>query len=140
MKQCSKCKKEKPESEFYLDKAMKLGLHSWCIACVKKLALKGGRRLSKLQKKDLRLKSTHGISLRQYQEMLESQNGVCAICGNNETVKQQGIPQPLSVDHCHETGKVRGLLCSRCNAAIGLLREDLDILASAASYLINADI
>jgi len=51
---------------------------------------------------------TYGITHQDYQDMLEAQDGVCAICGQEEQVKERG----LSVDHCHTTGKVRGLLCS----------------------------
>jgi len=74
----------------------------------------------------------YGIDFKQYNSMVASQCGVCAICG----VEPNG--RPLVVDHCHDTDKVRGLLCDACNIGIGCLRDDLDILASASSYLINS--
>lgn len=82
-----------------------------------------------------RLKA-YGISPEQYQEMVDSQNGVCAICRQPESAlnKRREIKQ-LSVDHCHETGTVRGLLCHGCNAAIGLLGESIDRINAAAMYL-----
>lgn len=68
--------------------------------------------------------------------MLRNQGGVCAICGEIErVVKQDGLPRQISVDHCHKTGHFRGLLCGNCNRAIGLFGDDIDVLASAISYL-----
>lgn len=64
--------------------------------------------------------------------MVAAQNGVCAICGNGETSKRQ---RSLSVDHDHETGAVRGLLCNRCNPMLGYARDDIAILQAAISYL-----
>jgi hypothetical protein len=68
-----------------------------------------------------------GITLEQYKDMLSLQNGLCAICGKS--------PEKLVVDHSHETGKVRGLLCSNCNVGLGLFGDSQEILNSAADYL-----
>ena len=62
--------------------------------------------------------------------MLGAQNGRCAICGRPET--EAG---GLAVDHCHATGKVRGLLCTLCNTALGKFRDRTDILRAAIRYL-----
>ncbi len=74
------------------------------------------------------------MTLEDYERMLEAQNGVCAICGE---------PRPdertLHVDHDHETGVIRGLLCFRCNQAIGSFQEDHDIFQAAADYLDRDD-
>jgi len=75
------------------------------------------------------LKSLYGITVEQYEAMLELQNGVCAICGGINTRKLK-----LAVDHDHDTGKVRGLLCDRCNRGIGLLRDSNNI-TNALKYL-----
>jgi len=72
-----------------------------------------------------------GITIEDYEEMLEEQNGRCSICGKHHT--EEG--KALAVDHCHETGKVRGLLCSCCNTAIGLLQDNTDLLRNAIDYL-----
>ena len=79
------------------------------------------------------LKKNYGIGASGYKSLLVQQNGVCAICGNEPTVGKK-----LSVDHCHTTDDVRGLLCDKCNFALGLFNDDLDLLASASSYLINS--
>lgn len=81
------------------------------------------------------LKKRFGISRKDYESMLGAQDGVCAICGNPEVVKIRGELLGLAVDHCHATGKIRGLLCSSCNTAIGLMKDDVNLLNSAIKYL-----
>ena len=81
------------------------------------------------------LKYSFGLSLQQYNAILISQGGVCAICCKAETRKQRGKIVALAVDHCHGTGKIRGLLCAQCNIAIGLLNDNVDMLHKAIKYL-----
>lgn len=76
-----------------------------------------------------------GIDRAAYAEIFMRQNGVCAICAKPETATRGGKPKALAVDHCHMTGKVRELLCSACNTAIGKMKEDRNILLSAIRYL-----
>lgn len=78
---------------------------------------------------------THGITGEQYQSMFESQSGLCAICGRPETLIRNGRVQSLSVDHNHDTGIIRDLLCAGCNVMIGHAMEDPEILRRAALYL-----
>ena len=73
-----------------------------------------------------------GITLEEYNEILEKQNKVCAVCEKPETSQRLSF---LSVDHCHKTNKIRGLLCNNCNRAIGLLKEDIETLEKAINYL-----
>lgn len=73
-----------------------------------------------------RIKCTYGITLEQRNEIIGRQGGMCAICKKSEAV---------NIDHCHKTGRVRGVLCSRCNAAIGMLLDDPGIALSASEYL-----
>jgi Autographiviridae endonuclease VII len=83
------------------------------------------------------IKFTYKITSKEYDEMIEQQNGLCKICNKPETkmnMLKDGI-QRLSVDHCHKTGKVRGLLCGKCNTALGSLRDSIDTLNSAIAYL-----
>jgi Recombination endonuclease VII len=77
------------------------------------------------------LKSLYGLSVDQYNDLLRAQHGACAICGNGQSGR-------LHVDHCHDSGSVRGLLCNRCNRAIGLLGDDPAILRRAISYLLRS--
>ncbi len=71
----------------------------------------------------------YGISEDEYAELLRGQAGVCAVC----LAEPKGMA--LCIDHNHETGAIRGLLCSRCNGAIGMLKEDPKLFASALEYL-----
>jgi hypothetical protein len=105
--------------------------------------VKGERVQRKMSTEAMRhygLKRYYGIDLAKYQEMLLAQNGVCAICFKPETSVVNGKIKPLAVDHCHDSERIRGLLCARCNQAIGLLNEDINILNNAIEYLRNYNI
>lgn len=82
------------------------------------------------KEKNRRLVYSTGITLEQYEEMLKNQNGVCCICNH---ISEDG--RQLCVDHCHNTGKIRGLLCNKCNAGIGFFKDRIDVLSSAINYL-----
>lgn len=77
----------------------------------------------------LHLKYHFGISSEQYTEMFKKQNGACAICG------KFSIELNLQIDHDHETGRIRELLCGKCNRALGLLHDDINIFSSAIKYI-----
>lgn len=81
-----------------------------------------------MKAKDIQYRSRFGISLDEVEALVAAQGGRCAIC--NEVPR--GV---LCVDHCHRNGRVRGLLCRKCNMGIGLLRDDPELLAQAAAYL-----
>jgi hypothetical protein len=81
--------------------------------------------------KNWHLKKNYGITLVQYNEMLIAQNGTCIICKREEIDKNKS----LAVDHDHQTGKVRGLLCRRCNTVLGLLNENPEIFNTFINYL-----
>ena len=65
----------------------------------------------------------YGITIQEYDAMSVQQGGVCAICKQPETQERNGVKYRLAVDHCHKTGKIRGLLCFKCNSAIGLFEK-----------------
>lgn len=81
------------------------------------------------------LKRTYGITYDDYQRMLEDQGYVCAICGEEGFVMKSTHKLKLVVDHCHTTGRVRGLLCHNCNRALGLLKDAPERLLKAVEYL-----
>lgn len=85
--------------------------------------------------RDRELRKSFGIGLDDYNRMLKEQDGVCAICKKPETLVNHGRVMPLPVDHCHSTGKIRGLLCAQCNHAIGKFDDDTKLLESAIRYL-----
>jgi hypothetical protein len=88
------------------------------------------------KRQNKRFKNLYGITLEQYLSMCELQNNKCFICKKKETVcaANKNIKN-LSVDHCHSTGKVRGLLCSKCNCVIGYADESIELLERAIIYL-----
>ena len=88
---------------------------------------------NKRKHKSTVLKSAYGITLAQYETLLDTQGGVCAIC---KTSTNGNCGRKLYVDHCHKTGKVRGLLCGRCNSILGFVDDSPDWLEKAKAYLI----
>lgn len=152
MKTCTKCSKNKKRSEFYKRKASNDGLNLWCKKCVSENNLQWTAEnpdIVKQNKKDYyyrhpdrvrnkELKHKFGITLEEYNQMLLFQLGVCAICSNPETSSgRSGKLRPLAVDHDHQTNKNRGLLCSACNSALGLLKDNVELLEKAIKYLMH---
>lgn len=85
------------------------------------------------KRRDRYLRSRYGITWAQYQELLQQQGGQCAVVGCTEPPGGRG--SIYHVDHDHKTGKVRGLLCSNCNRALGLLRESPERIEGLAAYI-----
>ena len=100
-----------------------------CLECVRVKVRVAGCGLKRMQKREKNLQDRYGISLLDYQNLLIVQNNRCACCGNLE--------KQLVVDHCHDTGKVRGLLCSRCNNLIGLAKDNTHVLQCGIDYLLK---
>ena len=85
----------------------------------------------KERKKAEKLRKLYGLSYENYLEMLIAQDLKCKICG----IPLEGLKRKPSVDHDHVSGKVRGLLCVKCNTIIGFANDDIDILLKAIAYL-----
>lgn len=119
---CCTCGVVKPPSEFWKRSININGLSGSCKSCARTYA------------RQHELKTRYGVSVEKYSEMLVSQGGRCAICGaeNPEPSNRKGY---FSVDHCHETGEVRGLLCTRCNSGIGMLGDSPRNAMRAYLYL-----
>lgn len=145
MKTCRGCDRELPLGEFQNNCTRKDGKQTQCKDCMN--ARKRARReldaeyrqawraanpdkvKSYCRKQDLKKK--YGITPEQYDYLLGSQGGVCAIC----SAPPQG--KALAVDHDHRTGRVRGILCQLCNQALGHMRDDVSLLERAIQYLQN---
>ena len=156
---CTKCRIEKPPSAFHKDSRAKDGLSSHCKSChaVSSAAYRKTTRgkakhrgyakvhrattKGRLSQRNGHYKYSYGkgMSIEKYDEMFSAQGGLCAICGNPETrvVKSTGRVRELDVDHNHETGQIRELLCHCCNVAIGLLKHDKVRLSKAVTYLVK---
>lgn len=96
---------------------------------------KHAREKNKSYFKSADLKKSYGVDIDWYERKYKEQNGACAVCLEPEKAKIKGRPFQLAVDHCHATGKVRSLLCSACNTAIGSFKDDPNLLRKAAEYL-----
>lgn len=143
---CGNCGETKDSLEFNKSRARPNGHNQYCRSCQNSRRRtpayreKRNKQLSlrKEHNKDRRFQRKYGISLEEYRFLYTSQGGVCAICHRAETAttNSRGViaPRPLSVDHDHDTGKVRGLLCHRCNIALGFLTTRA-LLKSAYQYL-----
>lgn len=84
-----------------------------------------------------RLKYTYGISIEDFEKLSEKQNHLCAICGNPQiqNKRHNNEKTPLAVDHCHSTNKIRELLCSNCNGALGLFKDNITVMNKAIEYI-----
>ena len=137
MKICKTCKQEKSLDQFPKGNGYKDGIRPHCIECRREYENKSFHKHKHKrphvyeEDKDRKLKKAYGIGYAEYLNMLEAQNGCCAICGTNDT----GNRKAFHVDHCHDTGKIRGLLCGNCNSGIGNLRDDVGLLRRAIDYL-----
>lgn len=96
-----------------------------------KAAVKAWQEGNPHKRKAQRLKQ-YGIALSDFEDMMAMQKGRCAICGFEDTESPKLFPM---VDHCHKTGRVRGLLCMSCNQGLGKFKDDVNLLMTAAAYL-----
>ena len=119
MKECVSCNKELPLSSFGNNKRMKDGLNQYCRKCAQE------------KNKNYRQKYLYGLSEQEFFKLLEKQDNRCAICGTHRDV----LTRDLHIDHDHETGEVRGLLCISCNTGLGQFRDSKDLLTFAIAYL-----
>jgi hypothetical protein len=135
MSTCTDCKIDKPPTDFHLNRARKNGLSARCKTCKKQYdndrwTVDGLREKRKIEMRTRRLKG-FGLTEEAYDSILAKQGSGCAICGAKEGWKGKR----LAVDHDHETGAVRGLLCDRCNTAIGKFEDSPELLLRAVEYL-----
>lgn len=138
---CPRCGETKPVESFYKDASKPSGHNSYCIDCARKhskdyyTAVRPKVKSNPHYARKQGLKRKYSLSLEDYDALLQAQGGVCAACGHTETMVRRGRANPLSVDHSHEDGHIRGLLCNRCNRALGLLRDDWRTIQALLDYL-----
>lgn len=143
VKVCTKCGHAKSITAFSLNRAATPTRNAVyrpeCKACQAEAAKRWfadnpERRITSKRRNNWK---SYGLTPEQYDVMLVEQGGVCAICGKEEVSTRPPFNTvfKLSVDHDHETGKVRGLLCQKCNRAIGLMNDSVDLLKRAIYYL-----
>ena len=128
---CKKCGKLKPLEEMAKCASCKHGRAPRCKECEGIGDKQYRRKLPTITKKERHLKRHYGLSLAEYESMLEEQNNCCLICDAEFT-------ETAHVDHCHTTGQVRGLLCPFCNRGLGHFRDDTELMQKAIAYLENS--
>jgi len=137
---CTVCNLELRKEAFYNCKATKDGKSYRCKSC-DRVCANNYKKTQYLKHRELRRKvqrkSKYGLTEDGFDELLKSQDGLCAICNVvlDQGWTRQHKPNKLVVDHNHKTGEVRGLLCTMCNKGIGLLKDDPAILERALGYL-----
>jgi hypothetical protein len=129
LKKCAKCGDNLPLDRFYKKKSSPDGHNGYCKSC-NNVSRKGYYAANIGSKRRNDLKHKYGITPQQFEDLAASQNYCCAIC-----LRASPDGKPLFVDHCHHTGKVRGLLCRYCNTAIGQMLDDPTRLRRAAEYV-----
>jgi hypothetical protein len=146
-KVCSKCKIDKPFSEYFKDNLRKIGIRCKCKLCCRDETLEWRaknrsqynnyaamwRAKNQTRQHATHLKHHYGLSIEKYNALLVDQGCLCKVCGKqHDPSRSRGR---LYVDHCHKTGAVRALLCGGCNVGIGNLQDDPVLLRKAADYL-----
>jgi hypothetical protein len=156
---CSLCKEEKDISNFHKRSRRACGVASACKECRKpkskayyddntdtvisrvgkyqkdnaeeiRTSHKNWRAINRNRVKSYALKNKYNLSFDDYNKMALAQNGLCLICG-----KLPSHGKPLVVDHNHETGEIRGLLCTYCNLGLGMFKDSKELLTAALEYL-----
>lgn len=145
LKKCNRCKIERSIEEFHIHKKCIGGRTTICKYCVSKSCKewqdKNKDKMKEYRKKNSKthsekyrenfIKNKYGISSLEYESLLVQQNYQCKIC------KSQIKNKRLHIDHCHNTGKIRGLLCSNCNTSLGLIKDNIQTLKDMILYLEN---
>lgn len=112
MKACTKCMIQKPNTEFYEKQ-------SWCKNCQRMLSVSINR------------KKYTGCTPEEFDNLYIKQKGCCAICGKHASE----FDRSLAADHCHDSKKIRGLLCGSCNQGLGYFKDNQSLLLEAVAYL-----
>lgn len=137
-KWCARCDTVKPRTEFFKAASQVDGLQGHCKECMRdKGAAYRKANAKALNDKTVayRREKRLGITQEEYELLLDMQDHRCGICKEPERVEHKHGKRAMAVDHDHTTGRIRGLLCSHCNRALGLFRDSADVLRSAEEYL-----
>lgn len=138
-KVCTKCKTEKDTEEFLADTRSAIGKRkARCTACNRedgRIYYRNIPQKRRRERVELRwdyAKSKYGVTKEEYNRMLAIQSGSCAICSSDKPGPNRSR---FVIDHCHDTGLIRGLLCPHCNFAIGWLKDNTHLMRMAIEYI-----
>ena len=135
MKYCCRCKSFHPLEYYHKDKSKSDGKCSYCKGCNKitsTIYYKSHSKTQGLTNKKNRYKKLYKFTIEGYNRLYKKQKGKCAICKQLSLKSKDG---KLHIDHCHKSGKVRSLLCSKCNLGLGHFNDDIKLLKNAVNYL-----
>jgi hypothetical protein len=130
VKHCNGCSTTKDKTEFWKSQSL-------CIVCAKDRQKTRWESRSPKRRLEQHLKYKYGITREEFNQSWESQGGKCAICLIElpDLMVYENRRRQYAIDHNHDTGKFRGILCNRCNAMLGMANDSARILASAIGYL-----
>ena len=133
-KQCTSCGQIKPVTQFYKRKSRRdgEGLVPTCKPCT----IKRNREryhANPNEINDRRAAKTYGTTLEHIQQMRTNADGICQCCG----LPGEGHYKRLVIDHCHSTGKIRGLICAKCNTVLGLVKDRIEVLQNLQTFIEN---
>jgi hypothetical protein len=140
MKTCTTCEQPKLLNDFYNYKASPDGKSYRCKSCdtkARKAYHDKHYHTVRAKHRDNQRKFKYGLTKEGFEKLFLEQGGCCAICGTklSDEFGRHHKHNKLVIDHCHSTGRVRGLLCTMCNKGIGLLKDDPSIVDRALNYL-----
>jgi len=137
MKQCSRCKEKKDLSLFSKDTARKDGHNHRCKACHSDVGKEWKQRADPQKLKEnqykAHIKHKYGVSIEWVEERLAAHDYKCKVCETEMKLHTNTV----AIDHCHETGEVRDVVCKKCNLAMGQFRDDPKLIEKAIDYLIE---
>lgn len=122
-KRCHRCRRSRKIEDFNRCRSRNDGRSATCRECWAEYQA------------ERTLRDKFGLTRAQFDELLASQGGGCAICGTKNGMVRRGKELRLVVDHCHTTGRVRGILCNSCNNGLGRFKDDPKLLRRAAEYI-----
>ena len=142
MKTCSKCKETKALSEFHFSKRSSDSRQHRCKSCAKAFTQPATKQWRKNSPegytestKRTKVKLKYGISVEDIENLMIQQNSLCALCKNPISFNSEEKKDKPHIDHDHESGIVRGLLCLTCNTGLGMFKDSFDLLEQAKQYL-----
>jgi len=129
-KDCKHCGVNQNLLQFTKNKSSKNGIGAHCLSCERARAIRK-RQKNPRSARESQIRSKYGITKDVYVSLMLAQNNSCKICG----IPRHELGKELSVDHCHKTGVIRGLLCLKCNSGLGMFQDEPVLVERALEYL-----
>lgn len=135
MKKCYTCSEEKSLKEFNKRSQSKDGYAGSCRNCTKDRQRRYYKKTSGYSSRNYHCKTKYGMSLEDRNTIIENQKDTCPICNSKYTYTSSISKHSPCIDHCHESGSIRGIICSSCNLVLGKVSDDIEVLENMINYL-----